>query len=98
MDLYTMFGKLSAGNDNQSPLKMPGKEAARGKMHVIKRNGRKEDVDFDKITSRITKQCYNLDMNYVDPSAVAIQVIRGLYSGVTTVILDNLVAETAATM
>lgn len=31
-------------------------------------------------------------------SAVAIQVIRGLYSGVTTVILDNLAAETAATM
>lgn len=77
---------------------MPGKEAARGKMHVIKRNGRKEDVHFDKITSRIAKQCYNLDMNYVDPSAVAIQVIRGLYSGVTTVILDNLAAETAATM
>ncbi|KAL0134317.1 hypothetical protein PUN28_001250 [Cardiocondyla obscurior] len=67
-------------------------------MHVIKRNGRKEDVHFDKITSRIAKQCYNLDMNYVDPSAVAIQVIRGLYSGVTTVILDNLAAETAATM
>ncbi|KAL6430480.1 hypothetical protein ACFW04_007824 [Cataglyphis niger] len=67
-------------------------------MYVIKRNGRKEDVHFDKITSRIAKQCYNLDMNYVDPSAVAIQVIRGLYSGVTTVILDNLAAETAATM
>lgn len=98
MDFCTTFEKLSAGNDNRSPLKMPGKEAARGKMHVIKRNGRKEDVHFDKITSRIAKQCYNLDMNYVDPSAVAIQVIRGLYSGVTTVILDNLAAETAATM
>ncbi|XP_011162453.1 ribonucleoside-diphosphate reductase large subunit [Solenopsis invicta] len=98
MDLSTSFGKLSAGNGNRSPLKMPSKETARGKMHVIKRNGRKEDVHFDKITSRIAKQCYNLDMNYVDPSAVAIQVIRGLYSGVTTVILDNLAAETAATM
>ncbi|KMQ88788.1 ribonucleoside-diphosphate reductase large subunit, partial [Lasius niger] len=70
----------------------PNKETAVGK------DGRKEDVHFDKITSRIAKQCYNLDMNYVDPSAVAIQVIRGLYSGVTTVILDNLAAETAATM
>lgn len=29
---------------------------------------------------------------------MAIQVIRGLYSGVTTIILDNLAAETAATM
>ncbi|XP_020282426.1 ribonucleoside-diphosphate reductase large subunit-like isoform X2 [Pseudomyrmex gracilis] len=60
--------------------------------------GRKEDVHFDKITSRIAKQCYNLDMNYVDPSAVAFEVIRGLFSGVTTVQLDNLAAETAATM
>ncbi|XP_050458458.1 ribonucleoside-diphosphate reductase large subunit [Cataglyphis hispanica] len=80
--------------NNDFSSKMPVK----GKMYVIKRNGRKEDVHFDKITSRIAKQCYNLDMNYVDPSAVAIQVIRGLYSGVTTVILDNLAAETAATM
>ncbi|KAL6430477.1 hypothetical protein ACFW04_007824 [Cataglyphis niger] len=85
---------FSFGTNNDSSSKMPVK----GKMYVIKRNGRKEDVHFDKITSRIAKQCYNLDMNYVDPSAVAIQVIRGLYSGVTTVILDNLAAETAATM
>ncbi|KAL6257905.1 hypothetical protein P5V15_011504 [Pogonomyrmex californicus] len=97
MDLSTKFGKLSMVNGNRSPLKMPNK-GAREKMHVIKRNGHKEDVHFDKITSRIAKQCYNLDMNYVDPSAVAAQVIRGLYSGVTTVILDNLAAETAATM
>ncbi|KAL0134314.1 hypothetical protein PUN28_001250 [Cardiocondyla obscurior] len=98
MDLCKKFGKLSSTSSNNFILKMPSKETARGKMHVIKRNGRKEDVHFDKITSRIAKQCYNLDMNYVDPSAVAIQVIRGLYSGVTTVILDNLAAETAATM
>ncbi|GAB1861964.1 Ribonucleoside-diphosphate reductase [Camponotus japonicus] len=98
MELSARVKMLSLGNNNPSPSKMPVKENARGKMHVIKRNGRKEDVHFDKITSRIAKQCYNLDMNYVDPSAVAIQVIRGLYSGVTTVILDNLAAETAATM
>ncbi|XP_029167610.1 LOW QUALITY PROTEIN: ribonucleoside-diphosphate reductase large subunit [Nylanderia fulva] len=98
MELNKKFNTLSLESNDHSPVKMPAKEAARGKMHVIKRNGRKEDVHFDKITSRIAKQCYNLDMNYVDPSAVAIQVIRGLYSGVTTVILDNLAAETAATM
>lgn len=34
-------------------------------------DGRKEDVHFDKITSRITKQCYNLDMNHVDPVSIA---------------------------
>ncbi|XP_033351318.1 ribonucleoside-diphosphate reductase large subunit [Bombus vosnesenskii] len=70
----------------------------KGKMYVIKRDGRKEDVHFDKITSRIQKLCYNLDMDYVDPSAITFRVISGLYSGVTTVELDNLAAETAATM
>ncbi|XP_017875145.1 ribonucleoside-diphosphate reductase large subunit [Ceratina calcarata] len=70
----------------------------KGKMYVIKRDGRKEDVHFDKITSRIQKLCYNLDMDYVDPPAITFRVINGLYSGVTTVELDNLAAETAATM
>ncbi|XP_031838771.1 ribonucleoside diphosphate reductase large subunit [Nomia melanderi] len=70
----------------------------KGKMFVIKRDGHKEDVHFDKITSRIQKLCYNLDMDYVDPSAITFRVISGLYSGVSTVELDNLAAETAATM
>lgn len=30
-------------------------------------DGRKEEVHFDKITSRIQKLCYGLDMDYVDP-------------------------------
>ncbi|XP_031776898.1 ribonucleoside-diphosphate reductase large subunit [Nasonia vitripennis] len=71
---------------------------AKGKMYVLKRNGRKEEVHFDKITSRIQKLCYGLDMEYVDPTAITFRVINGLYSGVTTVELDNLAAETAATM
>ncbi|XP_015608332.1 ribonucleoside-diphosphate reductase large subunit [Cephus cinctus] len=69
-----------------------------GKMFVLKRDGRKEDVHFDKITSRIEKLCYGLNMDYIDPPAVTFRVISGLYSGVTTVELDNLAAETAATM
>jgi len=68
------------------------------KMYVIKRDGRKENVMFDKITNRINKLCYNLNMNYVDPPAITLKVINGLYPGVTTVELDNLAAETAATM
>ncbi|XP_051174840.1 ribonucleoside-diphosphate reductase large subunit [Leptopilina boulardi] len=71
---------------------------AKGKMFVLKRNGLKEEVHFDKITSRIQKLCYGLDMDYVDPPAITFRVINGLYSGVTTVELDNLAAETAATM
>ncbi|KAI9095944.1 ribonucleotide reductase [Phlyctochytrium arcticum] len=65
-------------------------------MFVFKRNGRRERVAFDKITSRIMKLCYGLDMNFVDPAEVAQKVITGVYQGVTTVELDNLAAETAA--
>ncbi len=67
-------------------------------MHVIKRDGRREDVSFDKITARIKKLCYGLDMRYVEPIEIAKKVIQGLYDGVTTTELDNLASETAATM
>jgi len=67
-------------------------------MFVLKRDGRKENVFFDKITSRIIKLCYGLNMDYIDPTQITKKVINGLYSGVTTIELDNLAAETAATM
>ena len=66
-------------------------------MNVIKRDGRKEPVMFDKITSRVRKLCYGLN-DLVDPVKVAMRVIEGLYDGVTTSELDNLAAEIAATM
>ncbi|KAI9029734.1 ribonucleoside-diphosphate reductase large chain [Phycomyces nitens] len=67
-------------------------------MFVYKRDGRRENVAFDKITARINKLCYGLDMNYIDPTSIAQKVISGVYQGVTTVELDNLAAETAAYM
>ncbi|VDI48027.1 ribonucleoside-diphosphate reductase subunit M1, partial [Mytilus galloprovincialis] len=67
-------------------------------MFVNKRDGRQEKVMFDKITSRIQKLCYGLNSDFVDPAAITLKVINGLYPGVTTVELDNLAAETAATM
>ncbi|XP_071039590.1 ribonucleoside-diphosphate reductase large subunit [Parasteatoda tepidariorum] len=67
-------------------------------MFVYKRDGRKENVMFDKITSRIQKLCYGLHMDFIDPAAITMKVISGLYPGVTTVELDNLAAEIAATM
>jgi ribonucleoside-diphosphate reductase alpha chain len=66
-------------------------------MFVLKRDGRKEPVMFDKITSRVRKMCYGLN-SIVDPVKVAMRVIEGLYDGVTTSELDNLAAEVAATM
>ena len=67
-------------------------------MYVVKRDGRKEPVHFDKITSRIKKLCYGLDSNFVEPAKVAQKVVLGVYQGVTTVELDELAAQTAAYM
>ena len=67
-------------------------------MYVIKRDGKKESVKFDKITARIEKLCYGLNHALVDPVDVAKKVIEGLYDGVTTSELDNLAAETAASL
>jgi ribonucleoside-diphosphate reductase subunit M1 len=62
--------------------------------HLLYRvDGRKERVQFDKITSRLSKLCYGLDTDHVDPTAVAQKVISGLYEGVKTTELDNLVSH-----
>ena len=66
-------------------------------MYVQKRDGRKEEVKFDKVTARIKKLCYNLSES-VDPVAVAMKVIEGIFEGVTTHNLDNLAAEIAASL
>ena len=65
-------------------------------MLVVKRDSRTEPVQFDKITARIKKLCYELHES-VDPTKVAMRVIEGVYDRVTTTELDNLAAEVAAT-
>jgi len=67
-------------------------------MSVVKRDGKRESVKFDKITARIEKLCYGLNPALVDPIDVAKKVIEGLFDGVTTSELDNLAAETAASL
>jgi ribonucleoside-diphosphate reductase alpha chain len=64
----------------------------------VKRDGTTETVKFDKITARVQKLCYGLDPSHVDSVKVAMKVIEGLYDGVTTTVLDNLAAETAASL
>ena len=66
-------------------------------MYVVKRDGHREPIMFDKITARVKKLCYELNP-LVDPVRVAMRVIEGLYDGVTTSELDNLASEVAATM
>jgi ribonucleoside-diphosphate reductase alpha subunit len=67
-------------------------------MEVIKRTGKREAVSFDKITARVKKLCYGLNQNFVDPIEIAKKVIQGIYNGVPTTELDNLAAETAASL
>lgn len=67
-------------------------------MYVIKRNGQREAVHFDKITARIQKLMFGLDAEHVEPIEIAKKTIQGIYDNVTTAELDNLAAETAASM
>jgi ribonucleoside-diphosphate reductase alpha subunit len=66
-------------------------------MFVLKRNGKKESVKFDKVTARIEKLSYSLS-SLIDPIDVAKKVVQGIYDGVPTTELDNLAAETAASL
>jgi len=56
-----------------------------------------ESVKFDKVTARIEKLSYSLSpmVNVID---VAKKTIEGIYAGVATTELDNLAAETAASL
>merc|ERR1712216_276516 len=69
-----------------------------GGLYVVKRDGREEPVAFDKITARIKKLAYGLSQEFCDPVIVAQKVCMGVFAGVTTKELDELAAETAASM
>lgn len=56
-------------------------------------DGRKERVQFDKITARVSRLCYGLDPEHVDSTAITMKVINGVYQGVTTIQLDDLVCD-----
>jgi len=67
-------------------------------LQVVKRNGEKEDVRFDAIQEKLTKLSEGLNPKWIDPGTVTKLVIEGLYDGVTTAELDELSAETAASL
>ena len=67
-------------------------------MEVVKRDGSAEPVKLDKITARIKKQTWELNADYIDYMEVVKKTISGLHDGITTTELDNLAAETAASM
>ena len=65
-------------------------------MRVIKRDGRTEAVQFDKVLERIDRLRDEFKLEEVDSAVLAKKVIAGIYDGVTTQTLDTLAAETAA--
>ncbi|KAE8817677.1 Ribonucleoside-diphosphate reductase large subunit [Hordeum vulgare] len=67
-------------------------------MYVVKRDGWTETVHFDKITARLNKPSYGLSHEHCDPVLVAQKVCAGVYMDVTSSQLDELAAETAATL
>jgi len=67
-------------------------------MQVVKRDGRRQPVLFDKITSRISKLCYGMDPSHVDPTLVVQRTVLGIFDGVKTSQLDELASETAAAL
>lgn len=67
-------------------------------MYVIKSNGKQEEVKFEKIFTRIKQQLWDLDVEYVDAHRIAQLVIGDLKPGMTTAEIDELAAQTAASM
>jgi len=66
------------------------------KMYVIKRDGRQEEVSFDKVLHRIQKLAVGID--HVNPALVAQKVCSQIQDGIKTSDLDEFAAETAAMM
>lgn len=64
-------------------------------MHVLKRNGNREAVSFDKVLSRVRKAARGLSVN---PDALSQQVLARIYDGVPTTQLDELTAANAASL
>ena len=67
-------------------------------MQVVNRKGEREDVRFDAIHEKLVKLAEGLDPTWVDPGHVTKLTIEGLYDGVTTRELDQLAAETSASL
>jgi ribonucleoside-diphosphate reductase alpha chain len=67
-------------------------------MQVIKRDGSREPLKFEKISNRIKKMTYGLNSDFIDVLEISQKVIAGIFDGITTEALDNLAAETAASL
>lgn len=64
-------------------------------MQVVKRDGRKEEVSFDKVLERIRRASDGLSVN---PTALAQKILAQIYDGVKTTELDDLTSQLAASL
>jgi ribonucleotide reductase alpha subunit len=68
-------------------------------MYVVKRNGKQQEVFFDKITNRINHlKLKEPVLLHVNAALIAQKVIIGLYEGITTSELDNIAGEIAISL
>ena len=65
-------------------------------VQVIKRDGRKEKVSFDKILARIESICNKLNLDRINTIEIAKMTIQGLYDGITTEELDFFASQRCA--
>jgi ribonucleoside-diphosphate reductase subunit M1 len=67
-------------------------------MFVIKRDGTKESVKFDKITSRIENILKSMSNNTIDATIITQKICNRIYPGITTTELDNLASQVCMNM
>ena len=67
-------------------------------MHVIKRNGKKEVISFDKILKRIKSLGKHFNLQHIIFAQLAMKVIDQLYDNIQTTKIDELTAEQCASM
>ena len=66
-------------------------------MEVIKRNGQRQSVSYDKITARIIKLCKGDELKHklIDPSLITQMTVNSIYDGITTERIDHISATIA---
>jgi len=87
--------KLMAEDPNKSRYKTQMVFSSNLSMQVVKRDGRKEDVSFDKVLERVRRAADGLSTN---PTAIAQKVLAQIYNGVKTTELDELTSQLAASL
>lgn len=65
-------------------------------MQVRKRDGRLEPLNEQKVFTRLERLCSGLDRDFVDVAKLTETIVKGVSDQITTVKLDELIAQSAA--